>query len=409
MMALAAIFLLQGAPVFASDHPAPADERAASGHEAPAETHSSASADTGLGFGITGFLETAYHNVPNHDESTFLLEQAELDITKDVGDIGGFRIDLQHLVGEETNGDNVLEQGYVWVGVGPAVLSFGKFNAPIGWELLDPNEMLQFSHAMVFDYGLPTNLTGAMVSGSAGDMIDYSVYVVNGWDNNGDDNTDKTFGGRLGVTPMEGLNIGFSFISGNENGFATEGSGGDTSHDSTPAEDTSSDTTTTDTSHDTAGAAEEPVASGHFTGASASVTTAKLTVFDVDVTYEPMEHLTIGFELNIGTFDGQSLVTPGDDAKWTGFLLVGHYVFANHMGVTLRYDSFHDEGGARFGNAVDETRNSFTIAPLYHMSHELEFLAEYRQTTSNENTFHDKDGNSKDSESSLAFKMVYQF
>ena len=44
------------------------------------------------------------------------------------------------------------------------ILTFGKFNAPIGFELLDAPDMYQYSHSLVFSRGLPTNLTGAMLA-----------------------------------------------------------------------------------------------------------------------------------------------------------------------------------------------------------------------------------------------------
>ena len=68
--------------------------------------------------------------------------------------------------------------------------------------------MFQFSHALVFDYGLPTNPTGLMSALNVGEMIDLSLYIVNGWDESNDNNKDKTVGGRVGFVPVEGINFG---------------------------------------------------------------------------------------------------------------------------------------------------------------------------------------------------------
>ncbi len=51
-----------------------------------------------------------------------------------------------------------LEQGYVAWRPGFAsrwLLTFGKLNAPMGFELPDAPDMYQFSHALVFDLDLP--------------------------------------------------------------------------------------------------------------------------------------------------------------------------------------------------------------------------------------------------------------
>jgi hypothetical protein len=335
---------------------------------------------------ISGYLSTAYENIPNHDASSFALEQVEVDFEKNIGDTAGLRIDINHLNEEEVNGDNVMEQGYAWVNLGPAKFTFGKFNAPIGFELLDKNEMFQATHAMVFDYGIPTNLVGAMISGEAG-MIDYSLYVVNGWDNNGDDNTDKTIGGRIGITPNEMLNVGISYITGKEN----------VSGSSAPAE---------------GGHGEgEPAAGGAelVSAESGSTPTANLSVVDIDFTINLGEHTFVGGEYNIGTFEGESLVTHGDDATWTAFLIMIRHHYHNGAGITLRYEQFHDTEGARFGNGVDETRTSYTISPSYEIAEGFEALLEYRYTKSDSDTFHDSDGNAKDNQSSFIAEMVYSF
>lgn len=311
--------------------------------------------DVADGVTISGFVDTAYYNEPDSETSSFSLDQIEVDIEKTVEDVGGLRLDLQYLPGNET-GDDYMEQGYIWLDLGGITLTAGKFNAPIGFELLDPNDMYQYSHAMVFDYGLPTNLIGLMVSGDVG-MIDYAVYAVNGWDNNGDDNTDKTFGLRIGLTPMEGFNVGVSYITGAEG-------------------------------------AEEP---------------ATLTVIDVDLTITMIENLTIGGEYNMGTAEGGSLANPGDDATWIAFLVMVNYAFTDKMAITLRYDAFIDEEGAVFGAGEEETRNAITVSPSYAIGDGFGVLAEYRLTTSDLEVYSDSDGNAKDSVGEFALEFTYSF
>ncbi len=316
--------------------------------------------DIGGGVDLSGFVDTSFYTENTNDTSTFSLDQVEVDIEKKSDTGVGFRFDLQHTPGSETTGDDIMEQGYVYFGLAGVTVTAGKFNAPIGFELLDAPDMYQFSHAQVFNYGIPTNLTGVMVSGGAG-MFDFSGYAVNGWDIINDDNQDKTFGGRLGVTPSEGINVGFSYISGNE---GSDAGGADTS---------------------------------------------KLSVFDLDATITAVENLTLGFEYNSGTFEGQSAVAAGDDATWSAYLVMANYAFSDTTGLTIRYDSFHDNDGARLGNGVNETRDAITISPNYSLGDGLLILAEYKQTKSDKNTFVDGDGNATDTVTEIAVEMTYSF
>lgn len=296
---------------------------------------------------ISGFVDTAYYKDTLSETSSFSLDQAEVDIEKEIKGVGGLRVDIQHVKGSTGTTDEVLEQGYVWVNLGSDLkLTFGKFNAPIGFELLDPNDMYQYSHAMIFNYGLPTNLTGAMVSGGAG-IVDFAVYAVNGWDLINDDNDKLTVGGRVGVTPLEGVNVGVSYITGDE------------------------------------GAAE-----------------TELSVVDVDATITVIEDLTIGAEYNSGEIGS---------AEWSGFLVMVNYVFTDKIALTLRYDSFNDKDGARLGSGSEETRNAITVSPSYAIADGFGVLAEYRLTTSDEETFTDADGNAEDSQSEFAVKFTYSF
>jgi hypothetical protein len=306
---------------------------------------------------ISGFVDTSLYVEQASDTTTFGLDQFEIDIEKAIEGVGGVRLDFNATPYSETF-DDLMEQGYVWADMGPVTLTMGKFNAPIGFELLDPVDMWQYSYAYVFVYGVPTNVVGVMASGDAG-MVDYAVYVVNGWDLNGDDNSDKTFGGRIGLTPAEGYNVGVSYITGNE--------------------------------------------------MVGEVDTAKLTVIDIDATLEPVDGLTIGAEYNMGTFEGQSLAHPGDDSTWTAYLVMVNYAFTDSMALTLRYDSFIDTEGERLGSGQEETIQSFTVSPSYSIYEGFLILAEFRMTQSSLEVYTDADGAPTDTLSEFAIEATYSF
>lgn len=307
---------------------------------------------------ISGFVDVSLYE-EQYGGSTFGLDQVEIDIEKKIDEKLSARVDINYLTTGDDDPvtpedesalrfDDLVEQGYVTYSVKGLDLTFGKFNAPIGFELLDPVDMYQYSHALVFDYGLPTNLTGAMGSYTFNDMADISLYVVNGWDNNYDNNNNRTVGGRLGLTPVKGINIGLSAISGE-------------------------DGTTDDT----------------------------LTVYDVDLTVTAVDKLIIGAEYNSGTDE-----EGGTDAEWSGFMVMANYAATDDLSLTIRYDSFDDEDGTRFDSAMIEKRNSYAVAALYSLGEGAGFLVEYRTDESDENVF---DGGAEDSKSSYAAEFTYSF
>ena len=309
------------------------------------------------GFEMSGFVDSSYVVDDNADTNTFGLDQVEINITKEIKDWASLRFDLNHSPnggGAET-ADAIVEQGYLTITPpGGISLTFGKFNAPIGFELLDAPDMYQYSHALVFSNGLPTNLTGLMASGALGEMIDFSAYVVNGWDNNPDANKNKTFGGRIGITPMKDVNIGFSAITGDDSAVADE----------------------------------------------------NMTVFDIDGTITLLPNLTLGLEFNFGNEDKASTTTT--DADWFGYLLMGHYDYSDWGGITVRYDYFDDEDGARLGTA-NNTQKAITIAPTFVIGEGFGALIEYRHDSSDQNVFTKADGSVTDKNDTFAFEMTYTF
>ncbi|MBZ0265534.1 porin [bacterium] len=320
---------------------------------------------------ISGFVDASYSGTIAKSSDTFGLDQVELDIARCINENAYLRADLEW-VNDGAGGSSVdFEQGflqYSFPNLEMLTFTLGKFNAPIGFELLDAPDMYQFSHSLLFDYGLPTNLTGLMCSAPLGMGLDLSVYAVNGWDQNTDINGTKTFGGRLGFMDEHFGGFGVSYISG--------------------VDDTSQ-------------------------------TTVK-SVLDVDVTCTLIENLLIGAEYNMGTIDDGT-----NDYGWSGFMVMSHYDFMDWMGLTLRYDMFmdsdtyifevkNDEGVDLFNSAgqplfSEQTRSSFTLAPTFVLGEGLGALIEYRMDMSSEDVFTDNTGKSEASTSMIAFEMTYTF
>ncbi len=325
---------------------------------------------------ISGFVDASYTFNNLDDSNTFGLDQVEVDLSRNLGDIGSLRADLEWVSDGEGGFTLDAEQGYVTLDLGMGrgegnypTLTFGKFNAPIGFELLDAPDMYQFSHALVFDNGLPTNLTGAMLSMDLGGGIDVVVHLTNGWDQNVDTNTDKMIGGRLGYSHEEMGGIGFSAMRGDEKGLV-----------------------------------------------------GNLTVYDVDLTLTPAPKLLIGGEYNYGKTD---LNEVNVENSWNGYMVMAHYSLTDVMGLTGRYDRFTWEYSpidfsriaARRSGAQDHppgnlevTQQALTIAPTFALTDGLGFLMELRRDFSDDEIFgNPENGEREKSMVNFAFEMTYSF
>ncbi|GMT42250.1 MAG: hypothetical protein IEMM0002_0661 [bacterium] len=338
---------------------------------------------------VSGFVDMSF--VMNQDveiDSTFNLDQAELDIEHKVSNEASARIDLQYLptkVGYVSNVNvadvdtgsvqndvrvtdskgafltwqDIVEQAFINYSFGRSSLKFGTFNAPIGFERLDAPDIYQYSHSMVFNYGVPKNLTGAMVN-MGGDKFDLAIYYVNGWDNMTDDSNDKTFGGRLGLNAPDGV-IGISYVKGEEFG--------------------------------------------------ASGILGNRTVLDIDLTYTAYTNMIIGAQYNSGT--QANGVAAGIDGKWDGFLVMTNYTVSDVYSITLRYDSFTDDGGTRMRGVAlggKETRTAMTAAMLFPIAEGLAWRLEYKTTSSDQPVFPDSSGAiTNDGEEIIAAELTYSF
>jgi len=310
--------------------------------------------------GLSGFVDASYSGNLDMGSDTFGLDQAEVDLTRDFSERAGLRVDLEWLKdGDVWSAD--VEQGYLEYAAAPIpglTFTLGRFNAPIGFELLDPNEMYQFSHALVFDYGIPSNLTGLMAAGTPAERVDVRAYLVNGWDNNDLGGPGpKTAGGRIGLGFGDLGGAGFSALSGVE--------------------------------RDRSG--DEPVR-------------RKRTVLDLDLTLTPVDGLLIGGEANHGFGDAD-----GTDMEWTAFMIMAHYDLNAWSGLTARFGWFDDPDGVVFDPGVTQTRTAVTVAPTFVLADGLGTLVEVRLDSSTEDVFQDSAGDPKGSTTSVAFEVTGAF
>src|SRR3989441_2316754 len=213
-------------------------------------------------------------------------------------------------------------------------LSFGRFDTPFGYERHDAALNLTATTSEVNRFGRPMSLTGFQAAYQFTPWLDATAWVANRWENETtedpleDNNRDKSFGGRVGFTPLSGaqlLNFGLGGWWGPEQD-------GDTKRDR--------------------------------------------WILDFDVTWTPISRLLLAGEFVYGGESGVSFRRRGTpfaaaavlnkEVNWSGLYALAHYDIFNWLGLSFRYGFFDDKDGARTG--VAQTLQSFTIVPIVHLS-----------------------------------------
>jgi carbonic anhydrase len=305
---------------------------------------------------ISGFVDGSSYLNHNTRAATFGLDQVEVDLRRSLSKQTQVRADIEGL-NDGKGGVNLgVEQAFMSWRVGSqwkVQFSFGKFNAPIGFEALDPVDMYQYSRGLVGTYCSPSNLTGVMSTVSAPRLAEWSVYLVNGWDVNSDNNKGKTVGTRFSLSPLSNLTLGLSAISGAE---------------------------------------------------LSDNTSSHRSVVDCDLTYHLLNWWLIGGEANVGWETG---VDGSATAKWQGFLLMNNMKFLGRYGLTVRGDYLHDANGDRTG--TPQELKAICLSPSVTIADGLSALFEIRHDWSNRPVLAPVDGGSKRNQTATAFEFTYAF
>src|SRR2546422_2183973 len=196
-------------------------------------------------------------------------------------------------------------------------LSFGRFDTPFGYERHDAALNLTATTSEVNRFGRPMSLTGFQAAYQFTPWLDATAWVANRWENETtedpleDNNRDKSFGGRVGFTPLSGaqlLNFGLGGWWGPEQD-------GDTKQDR--------------------------------------------WVLDLDMTWSPVRRLVLAGEFVYGGEQGVSFRPRGisfpaakvsnETVNWWGLYALAHYDFVDWFGLTFRYGVFDDHDAARTG------------------------------------------------------------
>ena len=118
---------------------------------------------------------------------------------------------------DAANGLTYVKQAFVaWKpGGGQLELDFGKFDTWIGAEVADSQYNMNYTRSILFATQ-PLFHTGLRLDYAASDQLDIKVFAVNGWNNSLDNNSGKTFGASIGITPVKTMAFYINYIGGPE-------------------------------------------------------------------------------------------------------------------------------------------------------------------------------------------------
>ncbi len=182
-------------------------------------------------------------------------------------------------------------------------LSFGRFDAPIGFERDDEPLNLVPTNSFTFENARPVKMTGLLARYAISPKVSVLGVVANGWEVELDNNSGKTAGLKLQVFPSSGLAIAAGALYGPEEDLTNSG---------------------------------------------------QRTLLTGDLTWQPSQRLIVQAEGHYGS---------QQSTNWTGVVGQTFLRLGRSTGLTVRGDIFDDPDGARTGTV--QTLSSLTISPWY--------------------------------------------
>ena len=318
----------------------------------------------------TGFL--TYHPTAN----SFYLNNAHVAISGELDDGVGYVLEIDH--GSDANvqqnfgaaDETDVQEAYINFPLGPVAFTMGKFVTYEGIEVIEGPDNPTISRGYL--YGLAEAFThvGAKAHMAFGEMIDVGVGVVNGRDQDRDNNQGKTVLWRVGFDFGDSFPLGFG-ISG--------------SHGSVNAN-----------------------------AAAATSDEDQLTSLDLTGTFSGIPMFPINFQVLFAEQDNAK-VTPTGGAtslagSWSGFGIqpVLEVNDAFSVGFRIEYIDNHDTSNYNATN--------YTITPTYKLNDSITLRAEVRQDNVNDTQvatgsrfFVDDKGMAEDSQTTALFGVSVGF
>jgi hypothetical protein len=238
----------------------------------------------------------------------------------------------------------------------------GKFVTHIGYEVIEGYDGFNDNHSrgLLFGYAEPFTHTGLRVSYPFSDRVSAQVHVVNGWDDARDNNSGKSIGAQLAVTPSSRVAITANYLGGPEQA-------GNDSH--------------------------------------------LRHLVDLVATIKATPALTLTANYDYGHEAGTTLPdTAGGgvrDSAWQGVAGYARYTLSGRAAVTLRGEWFDDPQGARTGYV--QTLKEITFTPEFHPRPSLVIRGDLRRDWSDRAVFELSDGASGRSQVTMSVNALFVF
>jgi hypothetical protein len=219
--------------------------------------------------------------------------------------------------------------------------TIGKFATFLGAEVIEAKDNPNYSRSFLFNYAVPFTHTGLSAAYSFSDIIAVTGYLVNGWDNTDDNNTGKSYGLSVAITPMEQVSMNFNFMYGPE---------------------------------------------------QASNNSNNRFIFDWVGTIKPIKNLSLILNTDYG-IEQKDANAGGRDSLWAGIAGIVKYDFTDLFGLAVRGEYFNDQDGARTG--TPQALREFTVTPEFRVAKGLIVRPEFRYDISDQNSFNNSKAKSQ--------------
>ncbi len=90
-----------------------------------------------------------------------------------------------------------LQEAYLSYNLGGVELKAGKFETPLGFEVIDSNDNPNVTHGLLFTFLIPLFHTGVLAGGNISETVSWQAGVTNGFNNTRENGDNKGLLGRL--------------------------------------------------------------------------------------------------------------------------------------------------------------------------------------------------------------------
>ena len=337
------------------------------------------------GISVSGYIDAGYTHADRNIEgmavaprvfdtqnNSFALNQFGLSVAKQPKEGFGGLVNLTvgrdaqfiHSAPEATGvGASTFDvtQAYAQYARGRLTLIAGKFVTLQGTEVIWSPTNPNISHSILFG-AIPFTHTGVRGAWAVNDQVSLYAGLNNGWDQLTDSNKPKTVELGASLNPVKPLTVTLSAYSGKE---------------------TSTPTITV-------------------------VPAGTRNSFNAVASYTISDPLSVGVEL-LQVSQENVPSGPGTiKAKYNGVALYGTYMFTPKYRGVLRYESFDDKDGLRFGLASTKYKE-VTVTGSYLAADNFEMRAEVRRDNATNPVFPEFTGPLSKSLMTIALQGLYKF